>query len=74
MVILHIGRLTAIDLAIDLSFSTLEFIWKFSWQTLSEPHGSNHNPIVIITNSNHPMHPSSVFSYQNSILYNTDTR
>ena len=47
----HVGRPNSADSALDLSFCSSDIFWNLSWRTLSEPHGSDHIPIIIATNS-----------------------
>lgn len=50
----HIGRPNTTDSALDLPICSPELIWNLSWRTLSEPHGSDHFPIIIKAKL-HPM-------------------
>ncbi|KAL4143953.1 hypothetical protein QTP88_006201 [Uroleucon formosanum] len=47
----HLGRPNCPDSAIDISFSSPDLNWLTTWHTLTEPHGSDHFPIIISLNS-----------------------
>jgi len=47
----HLGRPNCPDSAIDISFSSPDLNWLTTWHTMSEPHGSDHFPIIISLNS-----------------------
>jgi len=47
----HIGRPNSAGSAIDYWFCSPELFWNLSWCTLSEPHGSDHIPIIITVNN-----------------------
>ncbi|KAL4113880.1 hypothetical protein QTP88_017437 [Uroleucon formosanum] len=52
----HIGRPGSSDSAINLSFCSPDISWYLSWRTLSEPHGSDHIPIIVTTKTNRLFH------------------
>lgn len=47
----HLGRLNCPKSAMDNSFSSSNLIWLATWYTLTNPHGSNHFPIIFSLNS-----------------------
>ncbi|KAL4126362.1 hypothetical protein QTP88_010584 [Uroleucon formosanum] len=52
----HVGRPGSSDSAIDLSFCSPDISWYLSWRTLSDPHGSDHIPIIITAKFNRLSH------------------
>ncbi|KAL4152897.1 hypothetical protein QTP88_000730 [Uroleucon formosanum] len=48
----HLGRPNSPNSAIDISFSSPNLIWSTTWHTLTDPHGSDHFPIIITFNYN----------------------
>ncbi|KAL4084800.1 hypothetical protein QTP88_027702 [Uroleucon formosanum] len=47
----HVGRPNSANSTLDLSICSSDIFWNLSWRTLCEPHGSDHIPIIIATNS-----------------------
>lgn len=46
----HLGRPNCPDSAIDISFCSPNLNWLTTWHTMTEPHGSDHFPILISLN------------------------
>ncbi|KAL4119464.1 hypothetical protein QTP88_012271 [Uroleucon formosanum] len=46
------SRYNSPNSAIDISFSSPNLIWSTTWHTLTDPHGSDHFPIIITFNYN----------------------
>jgi hypothetical protein len=47
----HVGRHNSADSAINLSICSSDIFWNLSWRTLSEPHSSDHIPIIFVINN-----------------------
>ncbi|KAL4121228.1 hypothetical protein QTP88_013784 [Uroleucon formosanum] len=52
----HVGRPGSSNSAIDLSFCSSDISWYLSWHSLSEPHGSDHIPIIVTAKINRLSH------------------
>lgn len=52
----HLGRPNNPDSAIDISFCSPNLNWLTTWHTMTEPHGSDHFPILISLNPDKHIH------------------
>lgn len=67
----HLERPGSPDSAIDLSFCSPNLIWKLTWTTFNDPHGSDHIPILISLTSHLDSSVSHSFGHTfNSTLIN----
>lgn len=64
----HLGRLNCLDCAIDISFSSPNLNWLISLNTMTEPHGTDHFPIIISLIPNKRIHHNPQNSDNKSTL------